>query len=526
MNHRRITVLLVCLLLAVILLAAGKTLARRSGVFDQIDLLVDLRHEIVSEYVEEPDQKKMIEAAVRGMVDALNDPYTVYLAPEDLAQFDKAVRGTFSGIGAEIAIEDNHLKIVSPLEGSPAWKAGVMAGDVVLEIDGKTTEGIKINEAIDRLTGPEGTQVAIKVRHENGESSDLTITRARINIQTVRGIRRKADQKWDFMLDPKSKIGYVRITQFTEGTAEALRQALDELQAQEMRGLILDLRFNGGGLLEAASKVCDDFLTSGQTIVSIKGRAVPERVIKAHTDGTIKPVPMVVLCNEASASASEIVAGALKDNGRAKYIGTRSFGKGSVQQVKMLDSGQGAIKITNAYYYLPSGRNIHRREGKDTWGVDPDDGYYVPMTTDQMRKMLEKRREGEIIKDRADNAEPEAVTPEMIEKDLADPQLAAGLRAVLGKLDKGEWPIVGKSNASELAKLTKKQGLIRQRELLQERLTEIEKELGKLEEAPGDKPAADGDKKTDADKKDGEKAADKGGDKSPDKDKAKPAPKP
>ena len=290
------------------------------------------------------------------------------------------------------------------------------------------------------------------------------------------------------MLDDQNKIGYVRISQFTDNTADHLRAALDKLLAQHVRGLILDLRFNPGGLLESAVAVSDMFLNKGKRIVSVKGRTVPEKIEWSTDPGTIPPIPVVVLANEASASAAEVVTGALSDNDRAVFIGTRTFGKGSVQQVMKLDDGQGALKITNAYYYLPNGRNIHRREGSDTWGVDPADGFYVPMTPDQLKKMIELRHEGDILRKVTQKNETGTVTPGWIKTQMADTQLAAGLEALLGKLNPGTWPKVGESNAKMLALQAKHDNLIRQRDYVKERLDEIETELNKPE-TPATQPA-------------------------------------
>ncbi len=483
----------VALTLTLVTLSLATLAPGVSSVFDQLDLLVDIRHEIVSQYVEEPEQEEMVRAAVRGMVESLEDPYTVYLSPDELEPFDKAVRGTFSGIGAEVDIHENRLRIVTPLEDSPAWKAGVMAGDIVLEIDGHSTEGLKITECIQRLTGEEGTQVTIKVRHESGDEAEMTITRARINVQTVRGFLRGPDGKWDYMLDDGRKIGYVRISQFTEQTAEALEAAVRGLVDEDVKAIILDMRFNPGGLLESAVEVSDLFLGEGKRIVSVKGRRVPEVVHSAKGEGTIPDVPMVVLANEASASAAEIVTGALSDNDRAVFIGTRTFGKGSVQQVRMLESNAGAIKITNAYYYLPNGRNIHNREGADEWGVDPKDGYYVPMKSEEVRQMIRVRRESDVLKP-GNGHNGEAVTAQWVREKLADPQLAAALDAAVGKLDTGQWPKVGQTAAEELGKLSKRQTLVTQRDLLRDRLDEVEKELAGLDGKPvEDEPAADND---------------------------------
>jgi len=475
-------------LLAVALLTVLVTQgwARSASVYDQLDLLVDVRHEIVQNYVEEPDSAELTEAAVRGMVESLDDPYTTYLNAEDLAELEKQVSGTFSGIGAEITTQPGRLTIVTPLEDSPAWNAGVMAGDTVLEIEGETTEGISVQEAVTRLTGEAGTDVTIKVRHETGEEETITITRDVIQVKSVRGFRRDDDNSFNFMLDDENKIGYVRLTSFSGKTVEELTEVLIDLQERGMRGLIIDVRFDPGGLLSAAVAISDMFLEEGQRIVSVKGRRTRERAYDATAQTLVDPsVEVVILANEASASASEILTGALSDNERALFVGTRTFGKGSVQNVRMFDAAQGAIKLTNAYYYLPNGRNIHRRPDKETWGVDPSAGSYVPMSPDAVSEMMKVRRAGDVIRDRESSAE--AVTPGWIETELKDPQLSAALEAVLGKLEGGDWPTVGKDGADELAKASRLAGLERRREALVEALAELD---ARIDELDGGEPAA------------------------------------
>ncbi len=483
--RRRVTVMLLTLITGCVLVLVSQTLARRTGAFEQIDLLADIRHLIVSGFVEEPDQEQMIESAVRGMVESLNDPYTIFLDLDELEPFDRQVHGSFSGIGAEVTIDPDlkRLKIVSPLEDSPAWDAGIMAGDIILEIEGVSTFEMSLPKAVKQLTGKEGTPVEIVIQHESGEVRKLTIIRQRINIQTVRGLRRGADNHWVFMLNPDQGIGYIRITQFTTKTAGELRAALDQLRDRQMRGLILDVRFNPGGLLESAVEVSDMFLDGGKQIVSVKGRVVPEHVQKSDSPDTIPNIPIVVLANEASASAAEIVTGALSDNGRAKFIGARTYGKGSVQQVRKLDNDLGALKITYAYYYLPSGRNIHRREDAEVWGVDPDDGFYVPMTFEQARQMIQIRRDGDVL--RPDNGDAQAleVTPEWLENELADPQLAAAVRALIGKLESGLWPTVGQAGIDQIIKQTQRRNLTHQRQRLMDRLDLINDKLAELDRA-------------------------------------------
>ncbi|MEM1210046.1 MAG: S41 family peptidase [Planctomycetota bacterium] len=467
------------LAVAALTLLVTQTWARSSSVYEQLDLLVDVRHEIVQNYVEDPDAQALTEAAVRGMIESLDDPYTTYLTPDDVLDLQKQVSGTFSGIGAEITTQPGRLTIVTPLEDSPAWNAGVMAGDTVLEIDGESTEDITVQQAVGLLTGEAGTDVTIKVRHETGEEEEITITRGLIEVQSVRGFRREADQSFDFMLDDENRIGYVRLTSFSQKTVEDLTEVLAELEAQGMTGLIIDVRFDPGGLLTAAVAISDMFLDEGQRIVSIKGRRTREQAFDATSDTLVDPgVEVVILANEASASASEILAGALSENERALFVGTRTFGKGSVQNVRMLDASAGAIKLTNAYYYLPSGRNIHRRPDKDTWGVDPTAGSYVAMTPDEISAMIDVRRDGDAVRQRKDSNEP--VTPEWIEDELKDPQLSAALSAVLGKLDSGAWPTVGEDGADELAKAGRIAGLERRREALAEALAEVDTRIADL----------------------------------------------
>lgn len=456
--------------------------ARSASAFDQIDLLVDLRYELATEYVDEPDQEKLIEGAINGMVESLDDPYTQYFPIEKYQAFEESVNAEFTGIGAEVSIENNRLHIVTPLEDSPAWKAGVMAGDTVMTIEGEDTLDMDINDAIKKLKGPAGTDVNITVRHASGEQVDLTITRAKIEVQTVRGFRRDVDHKYNYFLDAENKIGYVRLTQFSQRTTEETAAALESLKEQGVRAVVLDMRYNPGGLLDAAVRISDMFLTEGQTIVSVRGRVVPEQVFKSTAQTLFPDIPVVVLANPFSASASEIVAGALSDNGRALFVGERTFGKGSVQQVKLLEGNAGALKITNAYYYLPSGRNIHRRTHEDKWGVDPSENAYVPMNPEQRKARIEARRAQDVIDDGNGNGdEVTAVTPGWIDDTLKDPQLAAALTAVLGKLDTGEWPSVGGSNADELVRLAEREQLTKQRELLEETLAEVNEKIGKLE---------------------------------------------
>lgn len=469
-------------------------LARRLTATEFFDRLVDIRSEIVRNYVDEPDEEQMMMGAINGMLDTLEDPYTVYFSAEQLKGFEVHTRGTFSGIGAEIDKEGEYIVIVSPLEDSPAFKAGVLAGDLITHVDGESIEGYSTEEAVKKITGPQGTEVILTLRRGE-ETFDKAIVRDHIKIQTIKGMTRDETGHWDYMLDEDHGIGYIRMTQFSQPTYENLTAALDELKKAEMKGLILDLRYNPGGLLDTAVNVADLFLNDG-IIVSTKGRNSPERVWQAEKPGTLDNFPMVVLINEGSASASEILAGALKYNDRAIVLGTRSVGKGSVQQIIPLDGGAGGIKLTTSLYYMPNGQNIHRREGAERWGVDPSDGFYVAMTTEQRTAMNEVRRERTVAK--ADQDEPDQVTAEWITTELADPQLAAALTTMLTKLDTGEWKPVGPGDATIQIHLSQKTALEKQKQRYLERVGDITKELERIDKIiAGEEPAEDTEAATD-----------------------------
>lgn len=430
-------------------------LASRAADYEWYEPLILVRRLVLDHYVEAPtpeQQQEMQEAMITGLVDVLDDPYTEYVPQRLIPDFDKAVFGTYVGIGAEIDIVDDYLKIVTPMDDSPALEAGVMAGDVVLTIEGESTYRMPVEECIRRLQGEPGTKVTVQVRHANGEEEMITITRRQIVTRTVKGVYREGEA-WNFMLDEANRIGYIRVTQFNRTTIEELAAAIQSLRQQGMQGLMLDLRNNPGGELNGAVAMSNMFLNQG-TIVSVRGR--DERLnesFSAQPAGTLPDFPMMVLINGGSASASEIVSGALQDNGRAKILGERTFGKGSVQQVRALPENMGVLKMTTAYYYLPSGRNIHRKTGATTWGVDPDDGYRVDMSLEKLREMVQARRQYEVID--ADggeaNVDDEAwSSPAWIESTLHDVQLAKGLEAIQARLITGDWKPTG-GPATDLA---------------------------------------------------------------------------
>ncbi|MCX7964508.1 MAG: S41 family peptidase [Candidatus Sumerlaea chitinivorans] len=342
----------------------------------------EIYKEIQERYVEEVDSKKLFEGALQGMFLTL-DPHSQYLDPDNYSQLEKDTEGAFSGVGLHITIRDGVLTVIAPIPGSPAAKAGVRPWDRIIEIDGKKTEGITIIEAVKKLTGPSGTTVTIKVYRE-GEPDFLTFTLVRKNI--------KVESVYYKMLD--DKIGYARVAKFSDATSRDLRKAIEFFKEKNAKGIILDLRFNAGGLLKEAIDVSNLFLPKGKVIVSTKGRMKNQNQEFRAENDPVTDLPLIVLINKGSASASEIVAGAIKDHRRGVILGvkgSRSYGKGSVQTIEELahsfekdENGNyrpAAIRLTTARYYTPSGVSI------DKVGVTPDIAVELP-----------KGHEGELLK--------------------------------------------------------------------------------------------------------------------------------
>jgi carboxyl-terminal processing protease len=352
------------------------------------------------------------------------DPFTTMIWPGDLEDFNKSTQGEFSGVGIQIQLDDEgNLKVVSPLEDSPAYKQKIHAGDVITRINGKSAKGISINQAVKNITGPQGTYVTLTLKSPDGTVKDHTIRRETIRVASVKGYKHRAGGGWDYFVDPDQKIGYLRMTNFTKETDRELTRALGDMQRGGAKAVVLDLRNNPGGLLTAATEVSDRFLAGG-TIVSTKGeRELPGQppIQASKADDDIQ-IPLVVLVNQLSASASEIVSGALQDQKRALVVGERTFGKGSVQMLFPLANRSAALKLTTSHYYLPSGRCIHKEDSSTTWGVDPD--LTVEMTREQMTSAQEVRQELEVLHEM-----PIAPTTQPAQERLlaADPQLSAAV---------------------------------------------------------------------------------------------------
>ncbi len=352
--------------LAAVLALAGLTLApgpwarspeisteARDDLYRRLKVLSEVLDIVQRDYVEELSSEDLVYGAVQGIVTRL-DPHSSFMTPEMFREMQVETEGAFGGLGIEVSVRDGKLTVVSPIEDTPAALAGIRAGDVIVMIEGEPTEDMELMEAVRRMRGPKGTQVTIHVLREGlEEPKAFTLVRDIIRIQSVRASR----------LD---RLGVIRIAQFQQGTHVEVRKALGELSAvSPIDGLILDLRNDPGGLLDQAVKVADLFLKEG-TVVSTRGRDPEQEVVyTARDDGDEPDIPMVVLVNEGTASASEIVAGALQDHGRALILGERTFGKGSVQTMLPLSDGSG-LRVTTALYYTPSGRSIQAK------GIVPD----------------------------------------------------------------------------------------------------------------------------------------------------------
>lgn len=392
-------------------------------------LFVDAVEQVEENYVRPVSRKELLESALRGMLSDL-DPHSSYINTSQWKDFRKTIEGRFGGIGISVGMDPelNRLQVMTPMVGTPAYAAGVMAGDVILDIDGKTTEGLDPERAVEVLQGRPGTEVKLTVLHEtNGKTETLTMNRAIIEIPSVLGDSRKPDDTWDFMIDKENKIGYIRIAQFVQNTTDEVKAALTDLTGAGMKGLILDLRDDPGGMLSSAVEVSDLFLEEGQ-IVSTKGRSVPPRSYEAEKVGTFTGFPIVVLVNQNSASASEIVSAALQDQNRAVVVGQRSFGKGSVQNIIDLDDGNSVLKLTVATYLRPSGKNIHRfknaKDG-DEWGVKPNDGLEVKLTPEEYMNWAIGRRDRDLITSKG--GKPKEKAGAKPKKEYVDKQLVKAL---------------------------------------------------------------------------------------------------
>ncbi|QBR72711.1 peptidase S41 [Beijerinckiaceae bacterium] len=340
------------------ILPEGTANAAASDTYRNLNLFGDVFEKIRSDYVEKPDDQKLVEAAINGMLGSL-DPHSSYMDAKSFRDMQVQTRGEFGGLGIEVTQEDGLIKVVTPIDDTPASRAGILSGDIITAIDDENVQGLSLNQAVDKMRGAPDTAVTLKIlRGPNKDPQDIKLTRAVIQIKSVREHMEGDD------------IGYIRITQFNEQTFEGVRAAIQKFQSEipgaKFKGYILDLRNNPGGLLDQSIAVVNCFIDRGE-IVSTRGRNADETMrYNARPGDLSKGKPVVVLINGGSASASEIVAGALQDHKRATILGTRSFGKGSVQTIIPLGQNNGAVRLTTARYYTPAGRSIQAK------GIDPD----------------------------------------------------------------------------------------------------------------------------------------------------------
>jgi len=396
------------------LLAAGPAFSKEAKKNDAdtyrlLNLFGDVFERVRSDYVEAPTDQEMIEAAISGMLTSL-DPHSSYMNAKSYRDMQVNTRGEFGGLGIQVTMEGGYVKVISPIDDTPAFRAGLKPSDLITHLNGKTIRGLTLNQAVDKMRGKVGSDIKLTVRREDKDPFDVTITRAVIKIKSVRSRVEK-------------KIGYVRITQFNEQTDKGLKKEMAKLRKEigsGIQGYVLDLRSNPGGLLDQAIAVSDAFLDKGEIVSTRSRRAEDTQRFNARPGDLAEGLPLVVLVNGGSASASEIVAGALQDHRRAVIMGTKSFGKGSVQTIMPL-SGHGAMRLTTARYFTPSGRSIQAK------GIDPD--IIVKQARIETLDAPKRRFEAD-LRNALDNgdakdkkpgeAKPKAETPDAKKKDAKD----------------------------------------------------------------------------------------------------------
>lgn len=429
---RRLTFAFVGALLAVNLLIGAKVYSgstdasQKDAVYPNIKLFSEVMEKVKRDYVDGTNltYQDLVYGALKGMVNEL-DPHSEFLDPEKYKELQNDTEGQFGGLGIVVAMKDNFVTVVAPMEDTPGFKAGILSGDRILRIDGKSTENITLQDAVKMLRGDPNTDVKITLmRPSSGQVKDYTLTRAIINVDMVKDINGKKE----FPLG-ENKIGYIRLVQFGDHTSDDLETALNKLKGQGMQALILDLRWNPGGLLDQAVEVCEKFLPRGQLIVSTEGRNVSQdsRHKSEGRGDELHGMPIVVLVNLGSASASEIVSGCLQDLHRAIILGEKTFGKGSVQSIIPLDDGS-ALRLTTAKYYTPSHKVIHEV------GITPN--IVVPTTDEEDRDIRIQLTPGGM--ESLEPAEREKI------KAARDPQLERAM-----DLLKGIMLYTDRSNAAE-----------------------------------------------------------------------------
>ena len=371
------------------------------------------------------------------------DPYTVMVWPKQVQDFEKLMMNEFTGVGIEISKRLGQLTVASLLPDTPAYNSGLDAGDVIEKVDGAQTKDMRLMCAVHKITGPKGTDVQLTIKRPGEEKTkDITITRAKITVPTIRGWQRTEAGKWLYLIDEQEKIGYMRLTSFSGDSAVEMEKVLLELEDQGLNGLILDLRYNTGGLLDTAVEVSDKFIDGGLIVKTQPGPGLGKwpSYQTAHKSKTHPNYPLVILVNAGSASASEIVAGALadKEHKRAVLVGTRTHGKGSVQGITHYPGGGAQLKYTMAYYHLPSNQRVESQDamkklGRTDWGVGVN--VEVKLRSDELKDMIDMQRDNDVLVQAGRNGASPELKKHTIEETLAsDPQLAVGLLVARSKL--------------------------------------------------------------------------------------------
>jgi carboxyl-terminal processing protease len=421
--------------------------------YEDVALVVDVLQKVRQSYVTDLDRKrrrKLVEDMVNGGLERL-DPHSQYINPQEYKRFEGQSRGKFGGIGIQVGYDRQNrgqLTVISPMVGTPAYKAGIQAGDAIMKIDDKPTANMRLSEAVELIQGDPGQPITLTVIHEGEkEAKDIRIVRDEIKVQCVLGdLRREGKpEEWDFFLDKKmwgvDRIAYIRLTTFSETATKEIHDAVVQAQQDGARGFVIDLRNNPGGLLREAVQIADLFLEEGR-IVSTRGRNQKEEVFDAHKEGTLllpaKQYPIVILVNRYSASASEILAAALQDHGRAVIVGERTYGKGSVQNVIKMEHETSALKLTTASYWRPSGKNINRFPDKkdfeaakidpDEWGVTPNEGFEVKLTDEELLEHRQWRDDRDVVRNKR--------KPEDDKKPPKDRVLQKALEYLKGEVEK------------------------------------------------------------------------------------------
>ena len=385
-GHFKIIFLIILVFLLGVTIGLGrsdKSSAPSNNVYEDLKVFTEVIGLLQKEYVEETKSRDLVYGAVKGMLETL-DPHSAFMPPEVYKEMQEETKGRFEGLGIEITLKEGILTVVTPIEGTPASKAGIQAGDLIVKIDGESTKNFTLMESVKRLRGPKGTKVTITIMREGfTKPKEVPLTRDVIPIRSVR---------YEVM---ENQYGYIRLSHFQDKTDSELGKAIKAVETDSkgpLKGLILDLRNNPGGLLDQAVKVADRFVDSG-VIVSIDGRREEQKMkFYAHTQGTIPRYPLVVLINNGSASGAEIVAGAIQDLNRGLLVGTKTFGKGSVQTIFPLKDGSG-LRLTTAKYYTPNGRSIHNKGITPDIVVEPPKPENEKATTPEKEKEISKKEE-------------------------------------------------------------------------------------------------------------------------------------